>query len=235
MSKTDTPRRRIWETPPAESSPAQAMQDWLGQTPGQAETPPAPSAVSVVEQLRVAKEKPPRDRSWEQANRPLLLRGVPLELHQAVKNVAFELGVRTGDVARAFLEYGLLCHRRGELKIEPVLSNQRLTLFPENGSGWGQGRSGWQERSQPRQSNPAPARKGKKESPPKAWRQQVAYRGIPQDVQQMLRELHRSRHVPLGEVSTLLLGHALQSYRDGRLALHPQPSQAPGLGFSSEA
>ena len=231
----NTSRRNIWETPHAEAAPAQAIQDWAGSPAVQTEAPAPPPAVPVVDQLRLA-EKQPRDRSWEQANRPVLYRGVPPELHQSVNQVAKDLQVRTGDVARAFLEYGLLCHRRGELKIEPVFCNQRLTLFPENGNGWGGGHPGWQERSQPRQANPAPVRKGKaaKDTPPKAWRQQVAYRGIPEDVQEAVRELHRSRHVPLGEVVTLLLGYALLAYRDGRLALLPQPRQSTGLDFSSE-
>jgi len=189
----------------------------------------------VIEQLRVAEVKS-RDRGWELENRPILFRGVPPGLHAEIKQVADDLGVRASDVARAFLEYGLLCHQRGELKVNPVLSQYRLTLFP-TGNGWGNQRPGWYEKVWDPQPPAVRSRKGKaaKGTPPKAWQQQVAYRGIPQELQAAIRAIHQQRHVPLGEVATLLLGHALQAYRDGRLVLHPQPRQAPGLNFTSEA
>jgi len=227
-------RRSIWEQPPTGEAvePSESSPAWGGAA---AAEPQAPAAVPVIEQLRVA-EKKPRDRGWELENRPVLFRGVPPGLHEEIKQVADDLGVRASDVARAFLEYGLLCHQRGELQVEPVLSHYRLTLFP-TGDGWGNERPGWYEKAWDPQPPAVRSRKGKaaKDIPPKTWQQQVAYRGIPQEVQAAIRMIHQQRHVPLGEVATLLLGHALQAYRDGRLVLHPQPRQAPGLEFTSEA
>ncbi len=231
MSK-GTARRSIWETPqPAPTE--QAIQEWNAPNPAPADAPAAPPAISVVEQLRVA-EKQPRDRQWERENRPVLYRGVPASLHADLKQIAAELQVRAGDVARAFLEYALLCHQRGDLPIEPVFSNQRLTLFP-TGQSWGKEKPGWYEKAFPTKPAAAPVRKGKaaKNSPPKAWQQQVAYRGIPEEVQAAIHNIHANNHVPLGEVVTLLLGHAMQAYQDGRLVLRPQPRQAPGLNFST--
>jgi len=228
-----TPRRSIWEQPPADET-AQPENSPTWGSPAAAE-PQTPAAVPVIEQLRVA-EKKSRSRGWEQENRPVLFRGVPPGLHAEIKQVADDLGVRASDVARAFLEYGLLCHQRGELQVNPVLSQYRLTLFPA-GDGWGDERPGWYEKAWDPQPPAARSRKGKatKDTPPKAWQQQVAYRGIPQEVLAAIRAIHQQRHVPLGEVATLLLGHAMQAYRDGRLVLHPQPRQAPGLDFTSEA
>lgn len=129
-----TARRSIWEQAPASEVTGQpeSSLDWGGAA---AVEPQAPAAVPVIEQLRLA-EKKQRDRSWERENRTLLFRGVPHGLHEEIKQVAVELQVRTSDVARAFLEYGLLCHQRGELQVTPVLSQYRLTLFP-TGDGWG--------------------------------------------------------------------------------------------------
>ena len=56
---------------------------------------------------------------------------VPEELRDEVTALASELGMNTGDVARALLEYGLEAYTRGELRLRPVMRPGRYTLFPE--------------------------------------------------------------------------------------------------------
>jgi hypothetical protein len=191
-----------------------------------------PIPQSVVEQLRVAEEKQ-RDRSWERQNRSFLVRGVPPALTMAVKEIAVTLNVRADDVARAFLEYGLFCYQRGEIKLMPVLSNQRLTLFPQPETAWQvQTRPGWIEKlwdvQPPAKTNPKQKRQ-EKTSIEKPWRWQVSYRGIPEDVKTSLRQLRQQNSVPLGEVVSAFMGHAWEAYQAGRLVLNPQPQVAGSL------
>ena len=183
-------------------------------------------------------DKKSRDRGWEQDNRSMLFRGIPVVIKNTIKEIAADLQVRADDVGRAFLEYGLLCHGRGEIQFTPVLSDQRRTLFPRSKSGWGKSAlPGWYEKIW---DNQPPARKQSKRSSKsqgkgeKSWQQQVSYRGIPEDTQEAIRALHRQCQVPLGEVATMLLGHSLEAYQTGKLVLNPQPRQEAALTFSAE-
>lgn len=230
MGKT-TGRRSIWDDQKAETNNPDPT------LPAAAPTQAAPvGAVPVVEQLRMAQRKE-RNRAWERSNRAMLLRGVPPMLHGSMVQIANSLQVRTCDVARAFLEYGLMCYQRGEVQFQPVFCDQRRTLFPQSKDGWGRNQlPGWYEKIWDPQP-PAQTRTGRKGSAEKessAWRRQTSYRGIPSEVQTALRDLHETLSVPLGEVATMLLGHALNAYQEGRLVLNPHPRSAPELNFSLE-
>lgn len=165
-------------------------------------------------------EKRPRDRTWEQANPAMTFRGVPPELHKAVKEIAQDLQVNVDDVARAFLEYSLRCYELGRLKIEPVL-HQKLTLFPEGKC------AGWYE-AEPGTGNPPV--KSKKPSPKqsKTWQFRVSYR-LPPEFRQVLVRLRQQKNVPVGELVTTLLDHALQAYQQGQLVLVPAAKDEPAL------
>lgn len=166
-------------------------------------------------------EKTPRTRTWEKANRAVTYRGVPPQLHTRVKELAGELGVNLDDVARAFLEFGLACYQRGELRIEPVL-NLKLTLFPK-------GNRGWYENPQT-PTPPARQKKKPKKEEHKPWRlPRVSYR-LPDAIRQQVDEVRQQKHVPVGEVVTLFLAHALEAYEKGRLILQPIPRQGASLG-----
>lgn len=231
MSKP-TPRRSIWEQPPAGEASVQPDDSPTWGSPAAAE-PQAPAAVPVIEQLRVAEARQ-RDRSWEKSNRSMLIRGLPVKLCQSIKGIALALQVRADDVARAFLEYSLLCYQRGEIHVTPVLYEQRRTLFPDPRSDWGKDQlPGWYEKvwdPQPPELPVSPRKSKTVEEKP--WQRQVSYRGIPDEMQTAMRELHRQHNVPLGEIATLLLGHALDAYQSGRLVLSPQPRQAAKLRIS---
>ncbi|NUM48661.1 MAG: hypothetical protein HUU38_28470 [Anaerolineales bacterium] len=166
-------------------------------------------------------EKTPRPRAWEKANRAATYRGVPPQLHARVKEVAGELEVIVDEVARVFLEYGLACYQRGDLRIEPVL-NMKLTLFPK-------GQRRWYENPQT-PTPPTRQKKKPKKQEHKPWRlPRVSYR-LPASIRQQVDEIRQEKNVPVGEVVTLFLSHALEAYENGRLILQPIPRQGASLG-----
>ena len=227
-------RKSIWDTPGPEAGSAEpAAPSWAGEKPQAAPHPPA--AVPVVEQLRLV-EKKPRDRSWERlaSNRTMLFRRVPPGLREAIKEIAESLHVRVDDVARAFLEFSLACYQEGDLQVQPVLSEGQMTLFPITGENWGKSsRPGWYEKVWEQQPPAKTARRPRQDTAQeKPWKWQVSYRGLPAALQAALREIHQANSIPLGDVATLFLGHALDAYRAGRLVLSPQPRQAPAVSVA---
>jgi len=85
-----------------------------------------------VDLLKRRPTKAKRNRDWERRTNYLVAtyRGIPPELQREIKEVAAELGVPVGDVARAFLEHGLRAYRDGELTLERHLAVGRWTLYP---------------------------------------------------------------------------------------------------------
>jgi hypothetical protein len=222
----NTLRINLWDTPLDENpeTPAAGMPLPSSQQPG--------GPLSIVQRLRVAERKK-RDRGWEgrPENRPTTFRGVPPALHAEVKAIAHDLNVRVDDVARAFLEFSLQCHRKGELVITPCLSRERLTLYPE-GAGWsGKQRPGWYERVWEEYARPSQPEKNRRNPEPastKSWRwPKVSYRRLPTDLTAEIQRLHHERNVPTGEIVTLFLSFALDAYRSGHLILDPQPASSP--------
>ena len=72
-----------------------------------------------------------RSRDWEKTHPVTAYRGIPAELQAEIKEIADDLGVPAGDVARAFLVHGLKAYRAGTLKLAPGRSAGKWTLFPE--------------------------------------------------------------------------------------------------------
>lgn len=231
-------RKCIWNPPaPEMDSSGPTTPGWDEEKP-QAPLQPPP-AVPIVEQLRLT-EKKQRDRSWEKQedNRPISYRGVPPRLQAEVRQVATDLQVTVDDVARAFLEFGVLCYRKNEIKIAPTLSRQRLTLFPDQNNCADVKRPGWYERvlDKPMSktaSGKRGTRKGKEESV-KPWKwPKVSYRRLPTELVETIHQLHEAYSVPVGEIVTLFLGHALDAYQSGRLILEPQPRTGTSLTYST--
>ncbi len=218
-------RKSIWDPDQPDSGEKPSGPGW-NSPPEEGPVQP-PAALSILEQLRPAGRR--RDRSWEKqpGRRTTSYRGVPPPLRAALLEIATDIQVKVDEVARAFLEYGLQCYRRGEITIQPVLSRQRLTLFPEPDSWGAAARPGWYEQVWPadqtkhlKHGRPG---NGKPDLP---WRRSmVSYRGLPDELVVAIRELSQNHHLPAGEVVTLFLGHALTVYRSGRLILEPKPRQ----------
>lgn len=238
MGKTST-RKSVWGSPAHQPPTPEPIESGWGTETAQPAAQ-APVAVSVVEQLRVV-EKKQRDRSWEKKedNRPTSYRGVPPKLQAELRQVAADLQVTVDDVARAFLEFGVLCYRKKEITIAPTLSRQRLTLFPDPDNWAGVKRPGWYERVW---NQPAPkAANGKKGSHKgdteavKPWKwPKASYRRLPAELVETIHQLHEQHSVPVGEIVTLFLGHALDAYQSGRLILEPQPRTSASLTYSAE-
>lgn len=168
-----------------------------------------------------AAERKPRKREWEKRHPAYMFRGVPPALHAEVKEVAGELGVNVEEVARAFLEYGLLGYARGQVDLEPYFEG-KLTLFPPGKT------PGWYEAEGAEVQSPR-RKKRAKQARPKAWRWPlVAYR-LPRALKQQLDALREEKHVPLGEVLAKLMGFALEAYQQGRLQLRARPAQKAEL------
>lgn len=229
-------RKSIWDSTESASPEPAGQPGWDAQSPSPGEQPPL-EAIPVVEQLRVA-EKKSRDRKWERQpeNRAMLFRGIPPGLRTAIKEIAISLNVRVDDVARAFLEFGLQCYRKGEIQVQPVLSDGQRTLFPARDDSWGRNSlPGWYEKVWEQQSPQNKARRNNNTggSREKTWKWQASYRGIPVPIQAEIRQIRTDKDVPLGEIATLFLGHALEAFRNGRLVLNPQPKASPRIQAST--
>lgn len=175
-------------------------------------------AASLLNMMPVAEERRGRNRDWERAQRAnaVSYRGVPPEVQAGIKAVATDLEVNAEEVARAFLEFGLAAFRNGEIQIQPHPKGRLMTLFPEGWSrhvGWSE--LGWGKRDETGRS--------KKKRATALWRNVVTYRGIPMEVKKAIQDISSEHYIPVGELATLFLSHALMSFKNGRLMLHPQP------------
>lgn len=212
MGKKEAPRRNPLEKPPGDeqSSMWRTVLSQIGDP-------------QRLEEARKPKSKE-RKREWERANPSRCYRGVPAEIREQVKEVAEELEVTADEVARAFLEYGLVCIRRGTLRVNSLPSQRRMrmTLYPFNSAGWAE--NGW---------TPQPPKRGgrKKDEPLALWREAAYYR-IPDDLHEQIKQA--AQFAPVGELVAVLLKHGLESYRSGVLTLLPQPKIGPNLGWAGE-
>ena len=160
-----------------------------------------PDPIMKLRDAEPARQKP-RNRAWEKEHRGLTVRGIPAEIRQAIKDVAYDNGTSSDVVAQAFLEYALECYTRGELKIQPVLDRGRRTLIIH-----------WEERK----SNPTPPAK-KKRRETSAWKQMAHYR-LPAILIEKVKQLSNTKSIGRGDLMTYALTHALSAYKTGKLIL----------------
>ncbi len=73
-----------------------------------------------------------RDRSWERRQRQVSYRGIPVELQERLKEIAQQHQVTVGDIARAFLEYGIDAYDAGNLALEARQVTAKRTLYPDD-------------------------------------------------------------------------------------------------------
>jgi hypothetical protein len=195
-------------------------------------TPPDESLVSVWHEVitQIAdperlEERPTKERKreWEKSHPHRCYRGVPSEVRGQVKEVAEELGVPVDEVARAFIEYSLMCVQRGSLTLSGMPSQRRvrMTLYPFTGAGWAE--NGW---------TPHPPRRTKKHSgqQPALWREAAYYR-LPDELHEQVKRLAGNVY-PVGELVAVLLKHGLENYNAGVLVLIPQPKTGASLEWT---
>jgi hypothetical protein len=135
-------------------------------------------------------------------------RGVDPKLALKVKEIAGELDVPEGEVARAVIEFALQEYQEGGLDLNPQPNpcRMRMTLFPTS-------RSALQ-----------PPVKTKKQNPPEQlWRVITTWRGFPPELKSELAVLASDEglNVPVGELITALLRFGLRAYEYGLLNLQP--------------
>jgi len=163
--------------------------------------------------LRVA-ERRTRNRQWEKDHQKekVTYRGVDPNLALRVKQIAGEILVRDGEVARALLEYALRAYSEGDLDLisRPNPDRLRMTLFPREENGREHHRRGG-----------APARKKKTQAP--GWRVVTTWRGFPAELKQEISTLasEDGLDVPTGELVTALLRFSLKALEYGLLKLEP--------------
>ena len=73
-----------------------------------------------------------RDRGWERRQRQVSYRGIPVELQERLKEIAQQHRVTVGEIARAFLEYGIDAYDAGNLQLEPRPVTEKRTLYPDD-------------------------------------------------------------------------------------------------------
>ncbi len=188
------------------------------QTPAASSPVLSSSSSSLLNMMPVAEERQPRSRDWERSKREnaVSYRGVPPEVQTGIKTVAAELEVNAEEVARAFLEFSLNAFRNEEIQIQPHPKGRLMTLFPE---GWSR-HVGWTDLGWGKREDPGREKKKRKTA---LWRNVVTYRGIPFEVKKAIQDISNEHYIPVGELATLFLSHALLSFKNGRLVLHPQP------------
>lgn len=168
----------------------------------------------LYEGLRVA-EKRTRSRQWEktQLQHKAMYRGVDPQLALQVKQIAGNLLVPVGEVARALLEYALRAYTLGELELEarPNPFSLRRTLFPEKET-----LEAWRKRG----GRPPHKKKAGNEM---GWRVIVTWRGLPPELKGEIAALASSAglDVPAGELVSALLRFSLKAYEYGLLKLEP--------------
>lgn len=220
MNKTG--RRSIWgANQPAPTPATEAIQEFNG-TPTAAPPESVPAAVPVVDQLRVADKT--RRRDWEEQHKSRAFRGVAPNVHAAVRAVAENEQHTIDEMAQALLDFSLLCYQRGEIELQPVLDNQRRTLFPGvEGRSARPGKKAkvqWTEKTwglKPPKKRTAKVKKGVDVRPWKDW-PVVAYR-LSDELFRAIERIGVDQEIQRGELVSKLLMHALDAYEAGRLVI----------------
>jgi hypothetical protein len=167
---------------------------------------------SIYDNLRVA-ERRQRNRRWEKATyqNKAVYRGVDPHLALRVKEIAGDLLVNSGEVARMLLEYALRAYAECELELNPRPHPERehWTLYPAETISERHSRSGSQ-------------RKPKKQAEAR-WKVLTTWRGFPVDLKNEIAALasEDGLNVPVGELVSALLRFSLKAYEYGLLKLEP--------------
>lgn len=74
-----------------------------------------------------------RDRTWEQEQRQaghvVTYRGIPAEVQERIRNMAAEIGVPVGEIARLALERLLAEYEQGQVKPQVRIVQARRSIF----------------------------------------------------------------------------------------------------------
>ena len=169
-------------------------------------TPP-----TIYDTLRVAGPRK-RNRQWEKQHQShkAVYRGVDPKLALKVKNLAADLLVPEGEVARRILEYSLRAYEEGDLDLlpRPNPMRMRMTLYPSSPLS----------REYPMKS------KSKANKPTEAsWRVITTWRSFSPELKRTISNLasEEGLNVPVGELVSALLRYGLKMHDAGLLKLEP--------------
>ena len=188
--------------------PTQRRNPFTQALPEQPGTPPG-----YYDHLRVAAPRQ-RNRQWEKEHlsKKAMYRGVDPGMALRVKQIASDLEVTDGEVARKLLEYAMRAYAEGDLDLSPRPhpERMRMTLFPVA-----------ETIDEKRKRGGMPARKKKQEEP--RWRVVTTWRGLPAALKQEIATLasEDGLNVPAGELVTALLRFSLKAYEYGLLKMEP--------------
>lgn len=173
-----------------------------------------PAPPDIYENLRVAKPRK-RNRHWEKEHnsRKAVYRSVDPKLALRVKEIAGELEVPEGEVARFLLEYALRAYHEGELDLIPYPNpdRMRMTLFPVD------------EPMQRANLSYKPRKTKRKKSIGASWKVITTWRNFPPELKEEISNLasEAGLDVPVGELVTALLRFSLTAYELDLLVFHP--------------
>ena len=179
----------------------------FGKKPNES-TPASPP--DIFESLPVAEQRQ-RKRTWERKHQheKVVYRGITPQAVLQVSQIANELQVPTGEVARVLLEYGLDAYSRGDLNLDPRPNPARLrmTLFP----------------SQTRPTKKVRKIDKRKVIAEKSWRIITTWRNFSPELKHEIAVLasEKGLDVPVGELVSAFLNYSLNAYECGDLALKP--------------
>ena len=169
-------------------------------------TPP-----TIYDTLRVAGPRK-RNRQWEKQHQShkAVYRGVDPKLALKVKNLAADLLVPEGEVARRILEYSLRAYEEGDLDLlpRPNPMRMRMTLYP----------------SSPVSREYPMKNKSKANKPTEAsWRVITTWRSFSPELKTTISKLasEEGLNVPVGELVSALLRYGLKMHDAGLLKLEP--------------
>jgi hypothetical protein len=190
----------------------------LDAIPGKIDLPPA---VRPLDLIPAAEPRKKRERKWEKEHQAEIAtyRGIPVETHLVLVQLADTLSVPIDEVARTLLEYSLNQYRTGSLQLHPHPKSQRMTLFPDGSQSQNQTSNQWLQQAFPARK---PERKGKKGKTPKKWESRVTYR-LPPELKAEVKEIADSHFVGVGELVLYLFLSALKAIDAQLLHLEAHP------------
>jgi len=222
-------RRSIWDDEDKDQEKAANNGGWGTQSDVDQDTPDVQPErpATILDQLRTAEPKiqTVRDRSWESEHPNKPYRKVPHEIRDSVNEIAATYGYNASQIAQAFLEYALMCYRRGDFELELKLDKRGLTLMP---SGWSDEKKPIWAESAWGNKPPKKRKKRRRKNGTPLYKQMVNYRLSPDLVEQIddVCEAQRSEDGALisriyhdGEVVARFLTFSIEAYNDGKLAL----------------
>ena len=149
-----------------------------------------------------------RDRTWEKKHQDhkAVYRGVDAALVLKVKNLAADLFMSEGVVAKSILEYAVYAYEDGYLTLYPRLrpNRARRTIYPSS------------------QGVPKSAMKHKSNKSPQAtWRKITTWRNFSPELKRTISTLasEEGLNVPVGELVSALLRYGLNAHEAGLLKL----------------